>query len=362
VTLRADDHLDRPLASTARSVPKRGANAELHDALTAALKERLDGRHIANVRRKACSFYSSYPLEELELELDDGSRIETVWKDLSPRTRLKAARGVKPRFVYDPQREIAVYRHVLDGLNVGTAEFHGASLDQPRRRYWLFLENVRGRHLWQFGEFDVWLEAARWIARMHVRGMPIVRDRLRWRGARLMRYDVKFYRRWAQRARQHLRQSPAFSTEQIDAVERIAASYAPVAERLAAYQPTFIHGEFYPSNILIDDARAPVLVRPVDWEMAAVAPGCLDLAALTAGWDELRRNEFVVAYRSAMRDAAPTLAPSVEEIAEQLEYGRLHLAMQWLGWSRRWSPPREHVQDWVGQAVSATERIGRKGS
>jgi Ser/Thr protein kinase RdoA (MazF antagonist) len=359
VTLRADDHLDRPLASTAQSAPTRRANAGLHDALSAAMKERLDGRRITHVRRKACSFYSSYPLEELELELDDGSCIETVWKDLSPRTRLKAARGVKPRFVYDPQREIAVYRHVLNALNLGTAEFHGASLDQSRRRYWLFLENVRGRHLWQFGEFDVWLEAARWIARMHVRGMPIVRD---WRGARLMRYDVKFYRRWALRARQHMRRSPAFSPEQIDAVERISASYAPVAQRLAAYQPTFIHGEFYPSNILIDDAQPPVRVRPVDWEMAAVAPGCLDLAALSAGWDESRRNEFVDAYRGAMREAAPTRAPSIEEVTEQLEYGRLHLAMQWLGWSRRWSPPREHVQDWVAQAVSAAEGISRRGS
>ena len=47
-----------------------------------------------------------------------------------------------------------------------------------------------------------------------------------------------------------------------------------------------IHGEYYPHNILFQSG----VVRPVDWETAALAPGEIDLATLCEGWppEEIR--------------------------------------------------------------------------
>ena len=36
---------------------------------------------------------------------------------------------------------------------------------------------------------------------------------------------------------------------------------------------------------------------------------------------------------------------------------RLHRAVQWLCWSDQWSPPRQHKQDWYGEALRLCERI-----
>ena len=67
---------------------------------------------------------------------------------------------------------------------------------------------------------------------------------------------------------------------------------------------TVIHGEFYASNVLVAEGPAGTRVAPVDWELAAVAPGAVDLAALVSGdWPEADREEIVAAYRSAVAPA-----------------------------------------------------------
>src|SRR5215218_5306112 len=104
-----------------------GVDAALRAALEHSFGHRVGGAaEITEVRRRPCSFHSSYRLEELEIALSDGTCIDAIWKDLSPGTRLKEARRIKPRFLYEPRREISVYQHVLTRLGMGTAACHGA--------------------------------------------------------------------------------------------------------------------------------------------------------------------------------------------------------------------------------------------
>src|SRR5262249_13985070 len=138
----------------------------------------------------------------------------------------------------------------------------------------------------------------------------------------------------------------------------LAARYERVVEVLVSLPRTLIHGEYYASNLLIQTECGPVRVCPVDWEMAAVGPGLIDLAALTAGrWTDTERAALCQAYRTAwpsqtawvlQPDALPTL----------LDHCRIHLAVQWLGWSSRWIAPPEHQLDWLGEAVDLAERLG----
>jgi hypothetical protein len=40
-----------------------------------------------------------------------------------------------------------------------------------------------------------------------------------------------------------------------------------------------------------------------------------------------------------------------------VSFARLHLAVQWLGWSPDWTPPAEHAHDWYAEAVATAETL-----
>ncbi len=66
-------------------------------------------------------------------------------------------------------------------------------------------------------------------------------------------------------------------------VAALASAHERALARLAGLPAVFVHGEFYASNILVSPGR----VCPVDWEMAGIGPGVLDLAALATAWRAL---------------------------------------------------------------------------
>src|SRR5437660_1628614 len=93
------------------------------------------------------------------------------------------------------------------------------------------------------------------------------------------------------------------------------------------------------------------------WEMAAAGPGLLDLAAPTAGnWTEQEKTALAPAYHGAL-EADGAKAMDKKEFLEALDCCRLHLAVRWLGWSPRWSPPPEHAQDWLREALSLADKL-----
>ena len=126
--------------------------------------------------------------------------------------------------------------------------------------------------------------------------------------------------------------------------------YDTVVDRLLAQTPTFIHGEMYASNVLVDGTR----VCPIDWEMAALGPALVDVAALIAGpgWNEADAMALLGrVLRGAVRRRRGAARRS-------RRVPRAYLAVQWLGWSSSWSPPAELAHDWLSVAVAATERLG----
>src|SRR5262249_22402631 len=124
----------------------------------------------------------------------------------------------------------------------------------------LLLEWVEGTPLWQSDDLADWEAAARWLARLHA--LPIAGP----------------LPRAVFRAPDHVLRHPA-------------------AARLAALPAVPVHGEVYPSNVLVGAGR----IRPLDLETFGLGPGVIDLAALTAGdWpgDEPARIE--AAYLAAL--------------------------------------------------------------
>jgi hypothetical protein len=316
-------------------------------------------RRIRRWRRRLSIYSSSYTIENLELELSNGRRLRLVLKDLSPAALLSTARQIRPHFLYAPLREIETYRKTLPPLDLGTPVCYGATILAKQERYWLFLERVPGPMLWQMGRMESWNQAARWLARLHnsfgtVNGGPVPPCL-----AHLTRYDSSFYQTWLHRADEFLRRKYSGNGHSARRrFARLANRYDRVVKILAGLPTTFIHGEFYPSNVIMRHSGRGREICPVDWELAAIAPGLIDLAALTSGdWSEERRNLMIASYRDALEPANGEL-PSMRDLIEAVDCCQLHISMQLLGWASDWSPPRRHAQNWLREAVRIGRRLG----
>jgi aminoglycoside phosphotransferase (APT) family kinase protein len=257
------------------------------------------------------------------------------------------ARLAKPRFLHDPRRELAAYASLLEPAVGGPPRYFGSSVDAERDRYWLFIERVDGRELFQVGERGLWEEAARWLARMHG-GLADDVERYR-ESAHLIDHGPAFYRRWMERASEFAGVSGEPESD-ARAVDWIRERHEAVVESLLELPKTVIHGEFYASNVLIGGEPEAPRVAPVDWELAACGPGLTDLAALVSGdWSSEDREAIVSAYAATL---GAEIAP------RSLMLVRLQLAIQWLGWAPpSWIPPEGQRHDWLAEALALAEEL-----
>jgi hypothetical protein len=220
------------------------------DELIAALEHVLskspqNRRTIARLERQPSSYQSSSPLEELTLVFDDGQQLDLIFKNVSPAAFFPHARRAKPDFLDDPQREIEVYRTILAHASLGTPHFFGSVVDTENDRFWLFLERVAGRELYQVGDAGVWQDAARWLAHFHHQfssseALPPHTVR------RLVRLDEPYYRQWFERAAEFAGSEKGIRNE---SVCRLAAHAPALVEQLLELPVGLIHGEFYASQI-----------------------------------------------------------------------------------------------------------------
>jgi hypothetical protein len=101
----------------------------------------------------------------------------------------------------------------------------------------------------------------------------------------------------------------------------------------------------------------PARVSTVDWELAGIGPGAIDLAALVVGkWTDAQRAALVAAYRTAL-PADHRWRRDLAALDRVVDCARLYLAVQWLGWSPDWTPPAEHAHDWLREAVEIAEQL-----
>jgi aminoglycoside phosphotransferase (APT) family kinase protein len=216
---------------------------------------------------------------------------------------------------------------------------------------------VIGSQLSQVGTFVTWERAAAWIGRFHT---SFSSDHVRSLAERTGggAYGEDFYWCWMERARSFARRQPGRRR----VIDDLARRYEPVVKRLPRLPQTLIHGEFFACNIVVEAGRAAGRVCPVDWEMAAVGPGLIDLAALAAGWVEPKQRALARAYLAATREPGPARVHASRRLTraflEDFDRCRLYLAVRMLGWSDEWQPPRAHQHDWLADAVAISERLG----
>src|SRR4051794_41847529 len=92
----------------------RVSDDELRKFVRSALAgRRKDASHLRTVNRSLYDYHSSFAIELLVAEFEDGSQLPLIFKDLSPHALLEEARRVRPRHLYRPEREIVAYREIL---------------------------------------------------------------------------------------------------------------------------------------------------------------------------------------------------------------------------------------------------------
>lgn len=321
----------------------RGASATAAGSLTALVTQTL-GRDVVSVTTQPLRYATTHAMTEIDVALADGSSRTLVYKDLATDRRLAQAQGLRPPFLDDASREVHVYRSVLAGKVPGVAQCLASEADDRTGAWWLLLERVPGVELWQIGELEVWCDVARWAAALHERpgpADPVV-------CTRLVTYDRTFFEHWPRRARQFAKDwEPTRRRRLGEALE----SYDQTLDALAGMPRCLVHGELYPSNVLVD--RVSGRISAVDWEMAGVGPPLLDLSTLVGGgWSQTERHAIITAYHSSL---PPSLRPSSDRLLEDLMHCELHRCIQWLGWAPGWQSPVEHRHDWLETAVSLAQ-------
>ena len=306
----------------------------------------------AAVTRRPWIYATSSRIEEIEVIRPGGPTVRLVAKYLGRQAMTEAARHAKPETLHSAGRELAVYRDILAGAGLATPALIGGWDGDADGNGVMVLERVQGSPLAEIGDFAVWEAAARWLARMHAkfaaappRNHPSVDG-----PTSLVRYDQDQLGTLGRRGLARAAEQRLGTAELLVA---LGGRHEYALRALASATRTLVHGDFYPSNIVVAGKRIAV----VDWELAGVGPGVLDLAALAAGWSGEQRYELLRAYHQAAAAMEPR--ETFTALVRRVELASLHLALRWVGAAPAWEAPEEHRRDWFADAVAALDRLDR---
>jgi aminoglycoside phosphotransferase (APT) family kinase protein len=343
------------MSRTAAARSRLRASRQLRAQVGRALGEHFGKeREVVELELRANPYRSGFALHDLDVVLEDGTRLELLVKNLSWHTLKRTERAGRPAFLFDHKREIETYRRILAPAALETPTYYGAVTDRDRDRFLLLMERVGGLQLADQGEFGVWEETARRLAGMHER-LDEVRASLPSQAtAHLLRYDRDFYRLWASRAERLVEES-SLDESRRRRLARLFSRYDTVVDHLLGLPTAIVHGEFYSFNVLIDEREGALRVCPIDWEMAALAPRVVDLAGLVAGsWTPAEKRSLALVYHASAGGDAWWPA---EEFLRALDWCRLHVAIQWIGWSKQ-PMRRRRWRTWVGEALALGDELG----
>src|SRR5262245_61153237 len=267
---------------------------------------------ITGIDRRRFDLATSYAAEVLSVRLDSGAAFQVFLKDFGTSVRPKD--GPRQR----RERELCVYRELLQGAGLGTARYYGSVVDEPRGRLWLLLEFVDGTPV-GYCDLDYWPAAAEGLGRMHG-AFARQEDRLRACDF-LLRHDGDFF--WS-KAELALKGVGQIAPHLVDRLAALVSRFAPVMAVMTGQPPTLVHGGCRPSNILVRVASDPSRVCILDWEEAAVGAPLVDVAYLLDGLQPPTLDRCLAAYRRGAAEHGLALPPP-EPTRHLVDCFRLHM-------------------------------------
>lgn len=208
--------------------------------------------------------------------------------------------------------EADVYAQVLSRMQLKTCRYYGQYEFRHLNETVMLLEYLGPDLRFVKSEDpEAFQKAAAWVGRFHALQASVAPEFM-------TIYDQHYYMVWADRFK-------ALSGPYRSAckwLDDLLTFFTDHIQMLTGGPQTVIHGEYYPKNILLKDGQ----IYPVDWESAAIAPGELDLASLTEGWDDKSVSNAVQAYCDARwpADAQPDQA-----FRRRLLLARIYFFLWW---------------------------------
>jgi aminoglycoside phosphotransferase (APT) family kinase protein len=299
---------------------------------------------ITSVTREPSPFATLFPAEVLSMVLQDGEHLSLFVKHLGCE---QAEHPEKQR----RDREVRVYEELLGAPGLPVVRYFGSRRNGTSGRRELFLEHVDDWSL-EYHELRHWFNAARRLGELHAHFAARV-ERLAACDF-LLRFDAAYFREWAARA---LTAVAGHSAELAARLRRVVDRYDPVTQALTRYPATLVHNDLAPKNVIAHRATDPSRICFVDWEMAGIGCGVLDLVDLKYGLDPVSDRRMCEAYRDAV--AGTGLLPSRPRDIEVLFAAcELHKTVYRLAFWNVWRVPADRVARWVTDAEQLASRVG----
>jgi aminoglycoside phosphotransferase (APT) family kinase protein len=330
-----------PAGEVATAPPEE---ASLRQALERLLG-RAEGRpvQVIALTRTPSPFAGVFPAEVLSVSLRGGGERSLFVKHLGPEQADHPEKQCR-------DREVRVYEELLADEALPAPRYYGSRWNEATGRREVYLEYVADWDL-RYQGLEHWFTAARRLARLHAH----FAGRAGELGACdfLLRFDGDYFRQWAARA---LDVVGGYADELAAALGRVVGGYGRVCELLARQPPTLVHNDLAPKNVLADRSHTPARICIVDWEMAGVGCGPLDLVDLKYGLDPEADWRMCAAYRAGLAgtDLLPDDPGELDRLFAACE---LHKTVHRLAHARGWGLPADTVARWVAEARDLAGRV-----
>ena len=195
------------------------------------------------------------------------------------------------------------------------------------------------------------MQAAHWLADMHNCAALEV-ESARKKNAHLISYAPAFYRLWLDRASNFAREAGGADLEPVMKVVTVGLEIA--LEHLAGEPTSFLHGEFYASNVLV--AQVPgdtgYVLSTGRWQ--GLVPGCSILQPSAP--DGTRTScELWPIVTTVPAILQPPGISTNSSFCCSVRSTLPGSAMA--GWARNWLAPPQHARDWLLEASKLAEEI-----
>ena len=298
---------------------------------------------VRRLRRQPSEFATLFPAEILWVSLDDGTELRLFLKHLGPE---QPGQPDKER----RDREVRVYETLLLEEDLPVPKYYGSRPNAATGRLELYLEYIDDWTL-KYHVLEHWATAAQRLAFLHFH-FAARAEALRACDF-LLRLDGAYFAAWAQRAFTALADQSADLAAQLKVV---LTGYGAVCELLAAQPVTLVHNDLAPKNVLAHRSHTPARICLIDWEMAGVGCGLLDLVHLKYGFDPERGQELLTAYRSGLHGT--NLLPNNDrEFARLLAACELHKTLYRIAHSPAWNLPLTTLAQWVADAQQCLQEV-----
>jgi len=329
------------LRSQALAAPDTDVDAGLGEALR---RTSGPGVEAVAVRRAPNPYASVSESEVVSVELATRERVTIFVKHLGGEQRDHPDKRLR-------EREARVYEALLGDPSLPVPRFLSCARDEATGNLDLFLEHVDGWNL-KYQGLARWRASARHLARLH-RALSDPSERLLDRDF-LLRLDHEYLLAWAGRA---VASVSSLSAEPAARLRRTVDRMGAAVELLAGQPPTLVHNDLAPKNVIAGTGAGAARTWIVDWEMAGVGCGLIDLAHLMHGLPPREARRMLEIYGREL--AGSGLLPSGEEGERLLAACRLHCTLYRLAHADEWGLPLDQVAEWVAESEALNREAAR---